>query len=92
MDKKQIKTELGKRGYDLSMLAEAIHKSPSLVSKVLARQARSRVVAIAVARALEKKVEEVFPDVPEYQNQVPVESSERAAKIETLRERLSGKD
>lgn len=88
MDKNQIKTELGKRGYDLSMIAEAIHKSPSLVSKVIARQARSRTVALAVSSALEESIEAVFPDVPEYQNQVPLESAERTAKIESLRERL----
>lgn len=88
MDKKQIKMELGQRGYDLSMLAEAINKSPSLVSKVLSRQARSKRVAEAVASILEKNIAEVFPDVPEYQHQIPAKTQERAARVEELRAKL----
>lgn len=66
MDSKQIKMELAARGFDYSMLAEAIDKSPSLVSKVASRKATSRFVAAAIAKALEKSVTEVFPDVDAY--------------------------
>jgi ribosome-binding protein aMBF1 (putative translation factor) len=67
MDSKQIKTELAVRGFDFSMLAQAINKSPSLVSKVASRKATSRPVAVAIAKALERQLHEVFPDVQMYQ-------------------------
>lgn len=58
--------ELAKRGFDFSMLAAALQKSPSLISKVAARKARSQLVAEALAKAIERPVEEVFPDVEAY--------------------------
>lgn len=67
MDSLKIKTELAQRGFDFSMLAKALGKSPSLISKVAARKARSRSVAEAIAKALGRSVEEVFPDVEQYQ-------------------------
>jgi ribosome-binding protein aMBF1 (putative translation factor) len=66
MDSKQIKKELAARGFDFSMLAEAIDKSPSLVSKVASRKATSRLVAVAIAKALERPVADIFPDVDAY--------------------------
>ncbi|HET8817690.1 MAG TPA: helix-turn-helix transcriptional regulator [Pseudidiomarina sp.] len=66
MDNTEIKKELAKRGFDYSMLAAALQKSPSLVSKVAARKARSQVVAQAIAKALGKSIEDVFPDVDAY--------------------------
>lgn len=66
MDNTEIKKELAKRGFDYSMLAAALQKSPSLVSKVAARKARSQVVAQAIAKALGKPIETVFPDIEAY--------------------------
>ena len=71
MDSQKIKMELAQRGFDFSMLANALGKSPSLVSKVAARKARSRVVAAAIAKALERPIAEVFPDVASYQVPAP---------------------
>ncbi|RTE87479.1 MULTISPECIES: helix-turn-helix transcriptional regulator [Gammaproteobacteria] len=88
MDKNQIKKELATQGYDLTMVAEALDKSPSLISKVVARQAKSKGVAEAIAKILGKNVEEVFPDVPEYNHEVPSTHSERASKISELRNLL----
>ena len=48
------------------MLAQVISRSPSLLSKVAARKARSLLAAQAIAKALDIPVEEVFPDVPAY--------------------------
>ncbi|PTB83279.1 DNA-binding protein [Pseudidiomarina aestuarii] len=74
MDNTEIKKELAKRGFDYSMLAAALQKSPSLVSKVAARKARSQVVAQAIAKAIGKPIEEVFPDIHAYHS--PVVSAE----------------
>ena len=83
MESKQIKKELAARGFDFSMLAEAIDKSPSLVSKVAARKATSRYVAVAIAKALELSVVEVFPDVEAY-HYVPTSDEERKQKQREL--------
>lgn len=80
--------ELGKLGYDFSMLAEAIDKSPSLISKVASRQAKSRFVAEAMVKILNRTMAEVFPDVPEYQLARPTTETERSARVVELRELL----
>lgn len=66
MNKDQIKKGLARQGYDFTMLAVAISRSPSLLSKVAARKARSLLAAQAIAKALDKSVEEVFPDISAY--------------------------
>lgn len=66
MNTDQIKRELANRGYDYSMLAAAIGKSPSLVSKVAGRKARSKEVALALAKVIEQPIEAVFPDIEAY--------------------------
>lgn len=83
MDTDQIKKELSARGFDFSMLAQALGKSPSLISKVAARKARSRAVADALAKALNKPVEQVFPDVTEYHS-APLTKAEKQKKQREL--------
>lgn len=84
MDSQKIKMELAKRGFDFSMLANALGKSPSLISKVAARKARSRLVAQALAKALERPIDEVFPDVEEYHHDVPRAAQDRKQKEREL--------
>lgn len=88
MDSDQIKRELRAKGFDFSLIAEALGKSPSLVSKVAARKARSRPVAQALAKALGLSVKEVFPDVPEYAYDA-MSPTEKAAKREELKALLN---
>lgn len=88
MNKNQIKKELAIQGYDLSLVAEALNKSPSLISKVVARQAKSKGVAEAIAKIIGKNVEKVFPDVPEYRHDIPSTHSERASKVSELKKLL----
>ncbi|MCL5049404.1 hypothetical protein [Aliidiomarina maris] len=87
MTKDQIKKGLTSRGYDFSMLAEVIERSPSLLSKVAARKARSLYVAEAIAKALDKSLEEVFPDVPAYHasSQVDARQLKRAELLAKLK-------
>lgn len=61
MRPKRIKAELKKRGYTLTMVAESIGRSPSLLSKVVSGEATSLEAARAVAKAIDKPLEEVFP-------------------------------
>lgn len=84
MDSQKIKMELAKRGFDFSMLAKALGKSPSLVSKVAARKARSRTVALAMAKALDRPIEEVFPEVEAYHHGVPRSQHDRKQKEREL--------
>lgn len=88
MQKDQIKKGLAEKGYDFRMLADVIGKSPSLVSKVASRQARSRIVAQAIAKALGLSLADVFPDVPAYQHLTATDPSERAAKQAELKRLL----
>ena len=84
MDSQKIKMELAQRGFDFSMLANALGKSPSLVSKVAARKARSRVVAEAIAKALELPVADVFPDIESYRVPAPHTPNRKRKERELL--------
>lgn len=88
MDRNQIQKELNALGYNLSIVAEAIEKSPSLVSKVIARKAKSRFVAEALCKILQKPIEEVFPDIPEYGLPTPVSSSDKENRIKEIQKLL----
>lgn len=61
MKPEEIKQAIYQKGYDLSMIADVLGKSPSLVSKVVSGRARSLVVAEAIAKILEKNVNQVLP-------------------------------
>ncbi|MCC5855922.1 MAG: DNA-binding protein [Idiomarina sp.] len=67
------------------MVAEALGKSPSIITKVVSRQAKSRLVAEAIARILQRDVKDVFPDVPEYQLAPVASGEERDARVEELK-------
>ncbi|RUO32178.1 transcriptional regulator [Aliidiomarina sedimenti] len=89
MQKDQIKKGLADKGYDFSLLAEVIGKSPSLVSKVVSRKARSALVAHAIAKALGIPVETVFPDIPAYHGVADPSVDQRAAKRAELKAKLA---
>lgn len=78
-----------RRGFDFTMIAEVLGKSPSLVSKVAARKARSQPVAMALAKAIERDIEVVFPDVEAYHHQ-PFTLEQRKQKQRELVALLKG--
>lgn len=82
MTKDQIKKGLAAQGYDFSMLAQVISRSPSLLSKVAARKARSLLAAQAIAKALDLTIEEVFPDVPAYHSDQAIADLKAARQAE----------
>lgn len=66
MESKQILREMKERGFEQTLLALALGKSPSLISKVIHRKAKSYSVALAIAKLIELPISQVFP---EYQSQ-----------------------
>ncbi|EGN76360.1 hypothetical protein A28LD_0096 [Idiomarina sp. A28L] len=91
MDRNQIKKALSEKGYDFSMLAEVMERSPSLVSKVAARQAKSRLIANAIAKVLGRDIREIFPDVVEYHHPKATNNSEREQRKDQLAKLLKAK-
>lgn len=69
MDADRIKNEIYRRGYSIGMIAEVIDRSPSLISKVINKKAKSHSVAHAIARIVELDIAQVFPNI--YENTVP---------------------
>ncbi|HDZ10047.1 XRE family transcriptional regulator [Pseudohongiella sp.] len=66
MNTERIRELLGQHGYSLSRIAKLLDVQPSYVSLVVARKRRNHRVAIAIATAIERPVDSVFPDVPLY--------------------------
>lgn len=85
MTPEQIKKELKKQGYSLSLLAEAANTRRGRYSAVIHRHEKSRPIATQIAKALGKPLTEVFPD---YQN-LEQARAVRQAKIEELQQRLA---
>lgn len=71
------------------MLAQVISRSPSLLSKVAARKARSLLAAQAIATALDLSVEEVFPDVPAYHPSAAAAADSKAARQAELQAKFN---
>lgn len=66
MDAERIRHLLLKRGYNFARIAKLLDLSGPHVSLVVRRLRHNHRVAIAIATALEKPVDHVFPDVPMY--------------------------
>ena len=90
MKPETIKHQIYDKGYDLSMIAKVLGKSSSLVSKVLNGKARSLVVAQAIAKILEKDINQVFPNQYDtFRGRLPKNSDAYQEKQEELRRILS---
>lgn len=85
MDANEIKNELYRRGFNLNMLAEALSCSSSLVSKVISRKARSRRVALAIAKSINLDILDVFPELRQVRS---TDRAQRESKLRELREIL----
>ncbi|WP_418608869.1 helix-turn-helix domain-containing protein [Pseudoalteromonas sp. US3C1013] len=66
MNHEEIKAAIYEKGYTLAMIAECINKHPSHISSIIHRRNTSSVIAKAIAKVIDKPVEQVFPDVPAY--------------------------
>jgi hypothetical protein len=88
MDYETIKTQLRKKGYSMSMIADALDCTPVNVHQVCKGSNNSYRVANAVATVLDKEIKDVFPDVESYQ-QAEAFSTTREQRIEALQQRLA---
>lgn len=90
MTPQEIKAELQARGYSIAMLAEVIGKSGALVGAVINKKLVALPTAKAIAKAIDKPVLEVFPDVPSYQTAARANRQDlRELKKQELKKQLS---
>ena len=61
MNSEKIYQELNKRGYNASIIAEAINVLPQSVAVVIRTGKGSKRIATAISAAMDKKLEDVFP-------------------------------
>lgn len=62
MDSNEITNRLNLEGFSQSAIAEVLGCSPSLISKVINRRARSAKVAVAISKLIKFDVLKVFPE------------------------------
>lgn len=63
MKSEEIKMELSKKGFSLTMIADVLGKSPSMVSKVVNGSATSLMIADCISRILNRNISDVFPNL-----------------------------
>lgn len=81
MDYSEIHQAIKAKGFTWAMAAEAIGCTPNYLMTVCNGRRKSRRVALAVAFLLNKKVSDVFPDVPEYLENPKHDRAERVARV-----------
>lgn len=74
MDAERIRHLLLNKGYNYARIAKLLELSAPHVSLVVRRLRHNHRVAIAIATAIEKPVDHVFPDVPMYHG--PIKTDE----------------
>ncbi|HRQ63906.1 MAG TPA: hypothetical protein PKZ76_03430 [Xanthomonadaceae bacterium] len=68
MNPHDIKALLGKRGVRQVHLARQLRVSPSLITGVIFRRARSQRVAAAISAAVGKPLDKLFPELARRRN------------------------
>ena len=66
MDAKRIRELLKNKGYNFTRIAKVVGMSPEHVALVANRKRQNHAIAIAIATAVGRPVNVVFPDVPLY--------------------------
>ena len=89
MEAEAIKQALRVKGFTFALIGEAISVNSNVVSAVCHRRTISSQVAQAIAKALDKSVTEVFPDVPSYGQPRLPRGAARAAKAAELQQLLA---
>ncbi len=86
MDVDRIREQLKARGYNFTQIANVVGFSSNYVSSVARRMRQNHRVAIAIATALEKPIDRVFPDVPMYHGPVMTTRQREEALARQLEE------
>jgi hypothetical protein len=89
MEAEAIKQALRDKGFTFALIGEAIEVNANVVSAVCYRRTISGKVAKAVAKALDKSVAEVFPDIPSYGQPSLPRGAAREAKAAELQQLLA---
>lgn len=89
MEAEAIKQALYAKGFTFAMLGQALQVNANVVSGVCYRRTTSLSVAQAIAKALDKSVPDVFPDVDSYQRPRLPRGAERVAKAAELQQLLA---
>lgn len=66
MDKEEIKASLRKHGCSFMTIATVLGKHHLSIARVASRTTTSKPIATAIAKAVDRPIEKVFPDKPEY--------------------------
>ncbi|MDO4693085.1 MAG: XRE family transcriptional regulator [Eikenella sp.] len=85
MNAEKIYQELSRKGYNASIIAEAIGVLPQSVAVVIRTGKGSKRIATAIAAALDKKLADVFPFYEEKENK----KLKRQQKAALLQEKIS---
>lgn len=85
MEHQNIKAALAVKGYSLKAAAQAMDRSYLQLYNTTKRKAKSKYVAKAISILLDKEVAEVFPDCPEYYENLTEKQNQ---KIHDGREKL----
>lgn len=85
MNSEKIYQELNKRGYNASIIAEAINVLPQSVAVVIRTGKGSKRIATAISSAMDKKLEDVFPFYREKANK----KAHRQQRATSLKEKIS---
>lgn len=84
MNHDEIKKALNDAGLSFTSLAEATGRNPQNFSAVSRRKVLSRPAAMIIAAALQKPIEQVFPDIPQYAQ--PSKTSQRKEGIDKAKQ------
>ncbi len=84
MDADRILEKLATRGYNYTRISNVIGVTPAYVSLVARRIRHNHRVAIAIATALEMRVDTVFPDIPMYHGPLMTNAEREAALAQKL--------
>lgn len=84
MNSEKIYQELNKRGYNASIIAEAINVLPQSVAVVIRTGKGSKRIATAISAAMDKKLEDVFPFYREKTEKTPPSQTGRAGSAGDL--------
>ncbi|WP_278404875.1 helix-turn-helix domain-containing protein [Pseudoalteromonas ruthenica] len=89
MKPEEIKLAIRQKGYTLSMLADALEVNLATVSGVVCGHTQSRRTALAIAKLIDKPIEDIFPKVPSYTQPKHLKGAQRKTGVEQLRQLLA---
>ncbi len=89
MKPEEIKEALHRKGYSISLIAEALDVGIATVSGTVAGHTQSRNVAEAIAKLLDKPLIEVFPNQESYHRPPRLIGEARVAKLAEVKQLLA---